>query len=149
VPLSCGASGRRGAAIVVVALAASIAAAVPAAAAPLVSASVGFEWVIGGVPALTVPGDGATGATTGDTSASLGAGTVFNGGPPTCEGLAPVKPGGQDTLVLVAPVEIIDGLVDFSGAFGVLRLTYVPEPRTLTLLALGVLAFAAAAPQRK
>jgi hypothetical protein len=218
-------------------------------------ANLGFQWVVGALPAWTNNSSGGTGATTGNTSASLDAGGVFNGtvtvipqttaappvtalqlvitknagatftgatpaqvggdlavdatfnvygmggfpsgGPPllsiplalgtpstttkiaggvaitaissswtvgtasvtgvqtglgygtlTAMGSNGLTPGGQGTLVLVAPVKIIDGLVGYTGAFGVLTLTYVPEPGTLLLLGLGVAALAAAGHRR-
>jgi hypothetical protein len=51
----------------------------PAAAATLASASFGFQWMVGGLPALSVTAFGATGTATSPLSASLGAGTAFNG----------------------------------------------------------------------
>jgi hypothetical protein len=56
--------------------------------------------------------------------------------------------GGQGTLVLVTPIKIITGIAGTIAAFGVLTLTYVPEPGTLLLLGLGVVALAAAGHRR-
>jgi hypothetical protein len=50
--------------------------------------------------------------------------------------------GGAGTLVLVTPVKVLTNLATTVGAFGVLTLTYVPEPGTLGLLGLGMLALA-------
>lgn len=88
----------------------------------------------GGV-AITVIGAGWTAGTasvTGVTIPSVGTGTA------TAMGANGLTPGGQGTLVLVTPVKIITGVAGSLAAFGVLSLTYVPEPGTALLLGLGV-----------
>ena len=50
---------------------------------------------------------------------------------------------GAGTLVLVTPVKIITNIAGTLAAFGVLTLTYVPEPGTLLLLGSGVAGLAA------
>ena len=50
---------------------------------------------------------------------------------------------GSGTLVLVAPVKVITNVAGTLAAFGVLTLTYVPEPGTLLLLGMGVAGLAA------
>jgi hypothetical protein len=51
--------------------------------------------------------------------------------------------GGFGTLTLVTPVKIITNIAGTLAAFGVLTLTYVPEPGTLLLLGMGVAGLAA------
>jgi hypothetical protein len=46
--------------------------------------------------------------------------------------------GGQGTLVLVTPIKVLTNLGSPLAAFGILTLTYVPEPGTLLLLGLGI-----------
>jgi hypothetical protein len=62
----------------------------------------------------------------------------------TMMGSNALTPGGQGTLVLVTPVKVLTNIAGQLAAFGTLTLTYVPEPGTLTLVALGVVALAAA-----
>ena len=50
---------------------------------------------------------------------------------------------GGGTLVLVTPIKIITNIAGTLAAFGVLTLTYVPEPGTLLLLGMGVVGLAA------
>jgi hypothetical protein len=50
---------------------------------------------------------------------------------------------GGGTLVLVTPIKIITNIAGTLAAFGVLTLTYVPEPGTLLLLGMGVAGLAA------
>lgn len=50
---------------------------------------------------------------------------------------------GQGTLVLVTPIKIISNLTGAVPAFGILTLTYAPEPGTLLLLGLGFAGLAA------
>ena len=51
--------------------------------------------------------------------------------------------GGAGSLVLVTPVKVITNVAGTLAAFGILSLTYVPEPGTLLLLGLGVAGLAA------
>jgi hypothetical protein len=80
---------------------------------------------------------------------TAGATTVTGLGPATvtytamATGSNGLTPGGQGALVLVTPLKVISGVAGTFSAFGVLTLTYVPEPGTLGLLGGGVLALAA------
>jgi hypothetical protein len=65
----------------------------------------------------------------------------------TMMGSNALTPGGQGTLVLVTPVKVLTNIAGQIAAFGTLTLTYVPEPGTLALVALGMVALAAAAPR--
>jgi hypothetical protein len=67
----------------------------------------------------------------------------------TAMGSNGLTPGGQGTLVLVAPGKVITNIAGTLASFSTLTLTYVPEPSTLALLALGVVALAASAPLRR
>jgi hypothetical protein len=79
---------------------------------------------------------------------TAGATTVTGLGPATvtytamATGSNGLTPGGQGTLVLVTPLKVVTSIAGTFSAFGVLTLTYVPEPGTLALLAGGVLALA-------
>ena len=50
---------------------------------------------------------------------------------------------GQGTVQLVAPARVQTGVFGPYPVFGILTLTYTPEPGTLTLLGAGVAALAA------
>jgi hypothetical protein len=65
----------------------------------------------------------------------------------TAMGANGLTPGGQGTLVLVSPVKVLTNISGAFAIFGTLTLTYVPEPNTLLLVALGIAALAAAAPR--
>ena len=52
-------------------------------------------------------------------------------------------PGGQGTIQLVAPTTVNTGVFGSYPLFGILTLTYTPEPGTLTLLGAGVATLAA------
>jgi len=53
-----------------------------------------------------------------------------------------LSPGGAGTLVLVTPLRIVTNVAGSLAGFGVLTLTYVPEPGTLVLVGLGVASLA-------
>jgi hypothetical protein len=61
----------------------------------------------------------------------------------TAMGANGLAPDGSGTLVLVTPIKILTNVAGTLAAFGVLSLTYVPEPGTLMLLGLGVAGLAA------
>jgi hypothetical protein len=89
-----------------------------------------------------------SGAWTAGTAAVVGVpttpGTFTNpSGTATLMGANGLTPGGAGTLVLVAPVKIYSGVAGNLAAFGVLSLTFVPEPGTALLLGLGVAGLAA------
>jgi hypothetical protein len=66
-------------------------------------------------------------------------GTGDNGtGVATAMGSNGLTPNGAGNLVLVTPVKVITNIAGTLAAFGVLSLTYVPEPGTLLLLGMGV-----------
>jgi hypothetical protein len=71
----------------------------------------------------------------------IGTATTFTA---TAMGSNALTPGGQGTLVLVTPLRVITNLAGVIPAFGTLTLTYVPEPGTFALVALGIAALAAA-----
>jgi hypothetical protein len=56
---------------------------------------------------------------------------------------------GAGTLVLVTPIKILTNVAGNLAAFGVLSLTYVPEPGTALLLGLGVAGLAAVGRSRR
>jgi hypothetical protein len=64
--------------------------------------------------------------------------TGTEGGTATAMGANGLTPNGAGNLVLVTPVKIITNIAGTLAAFGVLSLTYVPEPGTLLLLGVGV-----------
>jgi hypothetical protein len=93
---------------------------------------------IGGGVAITAVGAGWTAGQvvitgTGDAGTGMATQTGANG----------LTPGGVGTLVLVSPTKIFTNIAGTLAAFGVLSLTYVPEPGTLLLLGLGVAGLAA------
>jgi hypothetical protein len=51
-------------------------------------------------------------------------------------------PGGQGTIQLAAPTTVNTGVFGSYPLFGILTLTYTPEPATLTLLGAGIAALA-------
>jgi hypothetical protein len=75
-------------------------------------------------------------------SAGWSAGTVqvtgTDAGTATAMGSNGLTPNGAGTLTLVTPVKVITNIAGTLAAFGVLSLTYVPEPGTLLLLGVGV-----------
>ena len=75
--------------------------------------------------------------TVGTASINTGTATV------TQMGSNGLSPAGFGTLVLVAPVKVITNIAGTLAAFGILTLTYVPEPGTLLLLGMGVAGLAA------
>jgi hypothetical protein len=74
--------------------------------------------------------------------------TLTNGTTATVMGSNGLTPGGQGTLVLVTPIKVLTNIAGALPLFGSLTLTYVPEPSTLVLVALGVTALAVAASRR-
>ena len=64
--------------------------------------------------------------------------TGTGNGTATAMGSNGLTAGGAGTIVLVSPIKIITNVAGTLAAFGVLTLTYVPEPGTLLLLGLGV-----------
>lgn len=90
-----------------------------------------------GVNITVISGSWTSGATTitlGPTSPTVTAMATGSNG---------LTAGGQGTLILIAPVKLITHIAGTLPAFGVLTLTYVPEPGTLGLLGGGVLALGA------
>jgi hypothetical protein len=75
---------------------------------------------------------------------TVGPATV-NTGPATfmMTGNNGLTPGGSGTLVLVTPGKVLTDVWGTLPTFGVLTLTYVPEPGTLLLLGMGVAGLAA------
>ena len=75
-------------------------------------------------------------------SAGWSAGTVqvtgTDAGTATAMGSNGLTPAGAGNLTLVTPVKVITNIAGTLAAFGVLSLTYVPEPGTLLLLGVGV-----------
>jgi len=67
----------------------------------------------------------------------------------TLMGANALTPGGNGSLVLVAPIKLITHVAGNLAAFGVLSLTYVPEPGTALLLGLGVAGLAALGRRRR
>jgi PEP-CTERM motif len=66
--------------------------------------------------------------------------TGLGGATPTATAMGAnnLTPLGAGNLVLVTPVKVITNIAGTLAAFGVLSLTYVPEPGTLLLLGMGV-----------
>lgn len=93
----------------------------------------------GGGVALTV----VAGSWTAGTAAVTGVQTGYGYGTVTAMGANALTPDGAGTLLLVSPVKIADGVAGYTAAFGILSLTYVPEPGTFLLLGLGVAGLAA------
>lgn len=61
----------------------------------------------------------------------------------TRTGANALTPGGAGELLLVTPVKIVTNITGTLPTFAFLRLTYVPEPSTITLLGFGVAGLAA------
>ena len=111
----------------------------------------------GGAPLLAIPlnigtpntvfkssgGVAITAIAAGWTAGTASVVVATNATTATAMGSNGLTPLGAGTLVLVTPVKIITNVAGTLAAFGVLTLTYVPEPGTLLLLGMGVAGLAA------